>query len=381
MAYDRDRVMTSGQIEDLITMQLQAVKDWCLNNVDSFAVMQVIAAGLDEANREIVPGNSAAKLQVLNSSLNKIYEVLMNKGADVANTKLAELAEVIASMTSSHEVCLIGASGTKYSAGEWQLYTEMHGTQPENAAVPAIITPYESFVIAPVFTTLQYGTTGSTVTGLFASQTGSFVNVLQNNLIFAGYENTRRTLLFADPDVLGWKQWDANDKETNWGSIPCIHFASHAEMIAANRTLQYDQQIYVVDNDETITDGSASTSIAYYWNGASYTKRFQVPLTDTQKIKGAPVAKYCWNFKAWEGDTRQWFGPTINHLLLMHVYKAEIDTCLYALNRGTLPADTVWTMQEISVNGQYSVALSSGQVGNTSKYGSTGVVAVAALKQ
>lgn len=305
----------------------------------------------------------------------------MNKGADVANTKLAELAEVIASMTSSHEVCLIGASGTKYSAGEWQLYTETHGTQPENAAVPAIITPYESFVIAPVFTTLQYGTTGSTVTGLFASQTGSFVNVLQNNLIFAGYENTRRTLLFADPDVLGWKQWDASDKETNWGSIPCIHFASHAEMIAANRTLQYDQQIYVVDNDETITDGSASTSIAYYWNGASYTKRFQVPLTDTQKIKGAPVAKYCWNFKAWDGDTRQWFGPTINHLLLMHVYKPEIDTCLYALNHSTLPTGLVWAVQENHANLQYCVSLSSGQVNYNTKFSSYGVVAVAALKQ
>ena len=381
MNYSQDRAMTTGQVEDIMTMLLQAVKDWCLQNIDSFAVMQVIAAGLDEANREEIKGNAAVKLQALNSSLYKIYEVLMNKGADVADTKLSELAEVIASMTSSHEVCLIGASGTKYSAGEWQLYTETHGTQPENAAVPAIITPYESFVIAPVFTTLQYGTTGSTVTGLFASQTGSFVNVLQNNLIFAGYENTRRTLLFADPDVLGWKQWDASDKETNWGSIPCIHFASHAEMIAANRTLQYDQQIYVVDNDETITDGSASTSIAYYWNGASYTKRFQVPLTDTQKIKGAPVAKYCWNFKAWEGDTRQWFGPTINHLLLMHVYKPEIDTCLYALNRSPLPAGHVWAMQEASANPQYCVTLSSGQVNGNGKVYSSGVVAVAALKQ
>ena len=380
MNYSQDRAMTTGQVEDIMTMLLQAVKDWCLQNVDSFAVMQVIAAGLDEANREEIKGNAAVKLQALNSSLYKIYEVLMNKGADVANTKLSELAEVIASMTSSHEVCLIGKSGTKYSAGEWQLYIDKHGTQPEQA-VPAVITPYESFVISPTFTSLQYGTTGSVVTGLFAQQTGSFINVLQNNLIFAGYENTRRTLLFADPDVLGWKQWDANDTETNWATIPCIHFATHAEMIAANRTLQYDQQVYVVDNDETITDGSASTSIAYYWNGATYTKRFQVPLTDTQKIKGAPVAKYCWNYKAWEGDTRQWFGPTINHLLLAHVYKKEIDTCLYALNHSPLPTGIVWAVQEGNANSQYYVALSSAQVNVNGKSSSFGVVAVAALKQ
>ena len=73
MNYSQDRAMTMGQVEDLATMLLNAVKNWCLNNVDSFAVMQVIAAGLDEANREIIPGNSAAKLQMLNSSLNKIY--------------------------------------------------------------------------------------------------------------------------------------------------------------------------------------------------------------------------------------------------------------------------------------------------------------------
>ena len=375
MNYSQDRAMTTGQVEDIMTMLLQAVKDWCLQNVDSFAVMQVIAAGLDEANREEIKGNAAVKLQALNSSLYKIYEVLMNKGADVADTKLSELAEVIASMTSSHEVCLIGKSGTKYSAGEWQLYIDKHGTQPEQA-VPAVITPYESFVISPTFTSLQYGTTGSVVTGLFAQQTGSFINVLQNNLIFAGYENTRRTLLFADPDVLGWKQWDANDTDTIWGETPCIHFATNAEMQAYEWHLLYDQQVYVVDVDD---DGT--TSVAYYWNGSAYTKRFQVPLVDSQKIVGAPVAKYCWNYKAWEGDTRQWFGPTINHLLLAHVYKKEIDTCLYALNHSTLPTGYVWAMQEGNATFQYCVTLSSGQVNLSNKDNSLGVVAVAALKQ
>ena len=66
----------------------------------------------------------------------------------------------------------------------------------------------------------------------------------------------------------------------------------------------------------------------------------------------------------------------------MHVYKAEIDTCLYALNHSTLPTGAVWAMQEFNAVAQYYVSLSSGQVNYSINKGtSSGVVAVAALKQ
>ena len=50
-------------------------------------------------------------------------------------------------------------------------------------------------------------------------------------------------------------------------------------------------------------------------------------------------------------------------------------------DHSTLPTGYVWAVQEGSANSQYYVALSSGQVYNPNKNYSSGVVAVAALKQ
>ena len=105
--YNKDSVVTVGQLEDALTLQLQAVKDWCLNNIDSFAVMQHIAAELDKANRETVEGNAAVKLQVLNTSLTQIFQVLENAGVTIEDKRTRDLAEIISQMQTTHEICIL----------------------------------------------------------------------------------------------------------------------------------------------------------------------------------------------------------------------------------------------------------------------------------
>ncbi len=391
MNYSQDRAMTMGQVEDLATMLINSVKNWCLNNVDSFAVMQVIAEGLDEANRETIPGNAATKLQVLNTSITQIYSVLENAGADIANAKTSELSNMIANLFSTYEVCILDKEGNKWTVAQWETYVEKNGTTPSDGAVVAVITPYESFVISShPAASRQWGTTGKDVNaeaGLYAAQTGAFVNVLKGSLRFDAYENTKRLLLAYHPieadgtPVVSTIQYSASLPSETYRNYLCVRFASYAEMIASGVHVSFDQQTYVVDNDENTLDGSGNPTprVNYYWDGGAYKKRFQVPFVDTQKIAGCPAAKLCWEHKAWAGDTRQWVLPTINHLLICYAYYTQINECLYALNHSTLPSGSAWACEQTSATNAYYVTVGSGQVPSGNKHTSYAVVPVAAL--
>ncbi len=134
-----------------------------------------------------------------------------------------------------------------------------------------------------------------------------------------------------------------------------------------------DQQVYVVTTD---TDGASN--VAYYWSGAAYTKRWTVPRV-ANNITGSPAAEFAWQYKAWNGDTRQWTLPTINHLLMMYVYYTEINACLSALNHGTLPTGNSWSCQQYGAGTATYVTVPSGTVNSTSKSITYAVVPVAAL--
>lgn len=391
MSYDKDRVCTVGQLEDILTMQMYALKDWCLNNVDSFAVMQHIAAELDRANHEVVEGNAAVKLQVLNNSITQIFKVLENAGADVVGVALKDIAEIIAGLQSTYEVCILDKEGNKWTVGQWQMYQDENGTTPSDGAVVAVITPYTSFVIGShMAASRTWGTYGKDVNaeaGLYAAQTGSFVNVLKETLRFHSYENTKRLLLAYHPieqdgtPVISTIAYDPALPTETYNDYLCVTFESYAQLEASGLRKTFDQQTYVVMADENTldTDGNPTPRINYYWDGGAYKKRFQVPYVDSQKIIGCPAAKYCWQYKAYDGDTRQWLLPTINHLLICYAYYTQINECLYALNRSPLPTSYTWTCEQLNTSYAYIVVPSSGQVNTTNKNVSSAVFAVAAL--
>ncbi len=390
LSYDANQAMTVGQCEDLVTNAVESIKEWCLANVDSFAVMQVIARGLDQANREIVPGNAAVKLQVLNNSITQIFQVLENAGADVVGKATRDLAEIIAGLSSTYEVCLLDKEGNKWTVGQWQIYIDEHGTTPSDGVVVAVITPYTSFVIGTTIASRAWGTFGRDVNaeaGLYPAQNGSFINVLKNDLQFKSYENTKRLLLAYHPidedftPVVSTIKYDASLPTDIYNDYLCICFASHQEMIDSGIHKAYDQQTYVVDNDENTPDSSGAPTprMNYYWDGGEYKKRFQVPYVDSQNVVGCPAAKYAWLYKAWEGDTRQWAMPVINQQLIATAYLQQINDCLYAINRTTLPTSFSWTCEQNNTNYAWCVVPPSGQVNYNSKNYSYAVWAVAAL--
>ncbi len=374
-------VVTGEQLDEMMTRCWQAMKAWVTTNIDNSNLMTQVKETLDECNREVIGTTATAKVEAVLNSINAIATALRNAGATVTDdTTLAEFAQLVSTIgTHSYEVCLLGKSGTHYSAGEWQQYIDEHGTTPEPAQ-PAIITPYQSFVIGvplvagTAYTAKQWANTTDLVPGLYAQSVGSFLDVLQNSLIFESYENTRRILLFYNPEKLPHTNYDPSDMDKDYSKYGCVRFASKAEMEASGIHLMYDQQVYIVTNDET----DSSTDQSYYWDGVQYVRRFQVPRT-ANNITGAPAAEFAWDYKAYEGDERQYTLPTTNHLLMMYVYYSQINTLLYASHRSTLPTGGSWTCQQYNANVAYYVAIPSAYVSNSNRNYTYTVVPVAAL--
>lgn len=377
--YNENHAPTLGMVEDLVLMAISSVKSWTTENVDKTEIMKHIKAQLDRANRTSIGSTAAEKCQYLINCIDAITEALRSAGAIVPDeTPLAEFATLIRQISASgYEICILGKSGTHYAADEWLEYERVHGTTPETGAVVAVITPFHSFVIAPghgVYKNLAWGNTTDSVTGLYGQQTGSFINVLQNSLNFRSLENTYRMLLWYDPEVLPHINYDPNDPDKDYGAYACIRFANHAEMENSGQHLMYDQQVYIVTED---TDGTANVS--YYWAGNGYTKRFVVPRV-ANSITGSPAAKHAWTHVAYDGDTRQWTLPTINHLLMMYVYYTPINTCLSVLDRSTLPTGSSWSCQHYNANYAYYVTIPSANVNYSyAKNVTSAVVPVAAL--
>lgn len=382
-AYNAEHAMTIGMAEDLVLMAVDSVKEWTTNNVDKTELVANIKAVLDQCNREVIGTTAAEKCQHLLTCINAITSALRRAGAVIPDsTPLSQFATLVEQISASgYEICILGKSGTHYSTTQWNEYIAEHGTEPEAGAVVGVITPFQSFVIGlpptdtpQAYKNLAWGNTTDNVPGLYGQQSGSFINVLQNSLNFKSLENTYRMLLWYDPEVLPHCNYDPNDPDKDYGSYGCIRFETKAEMEGSGQHLMSNQQVYIVTNDET----DNTTNQCYYWNGAAYARRFVVPRV-ANGITGSPAAKYAWQYKAWDGDTRQYALPTTNHNLMKYVYYNEINACLSTLNRSTLPAGSTWTCQQNRANDAWFVAILSANVGNNNKNYTYAVVPVAAL--
>ncbi len=382
--YNENHVVTLGMAESLVLMAVESMKAWTTANVDKTELMTHVKAQLDLCNREVVGDTAAEKSQHLLNCISAVTVALRSAGAVITdNTPLTQFADIVRSISvSGYQIDILGKSGTHYTPSEWTEYIAQHGTEPEEGAVVAVNSPFQQFVIglpptdAPQqYTTKMWGNTTDNVTGLYSQQTGSMVDALQNALNFKSLENTYRMLLWYNPEVLPHTNYDPNDTSKEYGAYGCVRFATKAEMESSGQHLMSDQQVYVVTDDET----DNTQNVCYYWNGASYTKRFVVPRV-ANNITGSPAAEYAWTYKAWDGDTRQWTLPTINHLLMMYVYYSEINMCLSTLNRSTLPTGNTWSCQQNGATNAYIVVITSGSVSYNYYKGSTyAVVPVAAL--
>lgn len=378
--FNKEHAASIDYVNQAVIDSWEKMKIWLTTNVDQLDYVARIIRRLREAYRGGEFTSAMAYADAVHAAVVDMTVALRNAGAIITDdTTIAKFGELIASVASTgFEVCILGKSGKHWRTGEWDEYIAQHGTTPE-PAIPAVITPYQSFVISmpevtgEQYKNLQWGNTTDTVQGLYANQTGSFVNVLQNSLNFYSLENTARMLLWYNPEVLPTIDYDPSDPDKNYGNYMCVRFATNEEMQQSDQHLMYDQQVYVVKQD---TDGTAN--VAYYWEGSKYVKRFVVPRV-ANNITGSPAAEYAWGYHPWEGDTRQFALPTINHLLMMYVYYNDINQCLTTLNRSPLPASNSWSCQQYNAYNAPCVTIPSGNVGSYTKNYTYAVVPVAAL--
>lgn len=377
--YNKNHAATIEYVNDAVIDSWEKMKIWLTQNVDQLDYVKRIILKLHEAYRGGTFSTAMEYATAIDEAVVEMTTALRSAGAVITDdTLLSEFATLIRQVSySGYEICILGKSGTHYSVDEWNEYIAQHGTDPEEAVV-AVISPCQSFVIGvpqagQSFQTKQWGNTTDNVLGLYSQQTGSIINVLQNSLNFHSLENTWRMLLWYDPEVLPHTDYDPDDPDKTYGEYGCIRFATHQEMEDSGQHLMYDQQVYIVT-----TDTDNAENVAYYWEGSRYVKRFSVPRV-ANNITGSPAAKYAWEFKAWDGDERQWTLPTTNHLLMMYVYYAEINECLSALTRSTLPSSNSWSCQQANAGSAYYVIIPSVSVNNYGKGYAFAVVPVAAL--
>lgn len=382
--YNEEHAASLAYVNDAVANAYDKMKVWMTTHVDQLDYVQRIIAKLREAYRGGTWTSAMEYADAINDCVIDMAAALRSAGAAVGTKDLSEFAQMIYEVSAlGYEVCILGDSGTHYSVQEWNEYVAQHGTTPEAHAVPAVITPYQSFTIGlPTvnsggnysYINKQWGNTTDNVYGVSNQQAGSFINVLQNSLMFASYDNTWRILLWHNPEVLPHTNYDPSDPDRDYGSYGCIRFATKAEMEASNQRLSLDKQVYVVTNDES----DNTTNQCYYWEGSRYVRRFQVPRV-ANGITGSPAAEFAFQYKVHEGDVRQWALPTTNHLLMMFVYYNEINACLAAINRGPLPTSFSWTCQQNYASNAYCVTVPSAIVSNGVKGNPYAVVPVAAL--
>ena len=382
--YNKEHAASIEFVQDAVVEAYDKMMTWVTTHADQLDYVQRIIAKLREAYRGGSWTSAMEYANAINDCVIDMAAALRSAGAQVGEKDLSEFAQMIYEVSAlGYEICILGDSGTHYSVQEWQEYVAQHGTTPEAHAVPAVITPYQSFAIGlPTentggnysYITKQWGNTTDNVYGVSNQQAGSFINVLQNSLMFASLDNTWRMLLWYNPEILPHTDYDPNDPSKDYGSYGCVRFATKAEMEASGQHLSLDKQVYVVTNDET----DNTTNQCYYWEGSRYVRRFQVPRV-ANNITGSPAAQQAWQYKAHENDARQWALPTTNHLLMMYVYYNEINACLAAINRGTLPTGNTWTCQQGTANYAYYVTIPSANVSNVNKNGASAIVPVAAL--
>ena len=382
--YNKNHAATIDFVQDSVVNAYEKMMTWVTTHADQLDYVQRIIAKLREAYRGGSWTSAMEYANAINDCVIDMAAALRSAGAAVGDKDLSEFAQMIYEVSAlGYEICILGDSGTHYSVEEWNEYIAQHGTTPEAHAVPAVITPYQSFVIGLptvasgsnyTYTNLQWGNTTDNVYGVSNQQAGSFINVLQNSLMFASLDNTWRMLLWYNPETLPHTDYDPNDPTKDYGAYGCIRFATKAEMEASGQHLSLDKQVYIVTNDET----DNTTNQCYYWEGSHYVRRFVVPRV-MNNITGSPAAQFAFTYKVHENDARQWAMPTTNHLLMMYVYYNEINACLAAINRGTLPTGLTWACQQYNANYAYFVTIPSANVNYNSKNSTYAVVPVAAL--
>lgn len=304
---------------------------------------QVIAA-LDTLNGETIPGTSLDKIDAAIDSKSSIAVELENTGIEMDGKPLSAYAPMLRWALGTLGVYILGSDNAEYTAAEWRIIKN-NPTPP--AAIGVILrSTSQSFIISIDEISKPFNVYNKLIPNLtsFTSNQNLYKDL-------DGYTNSLRIMQFANPAMLTEAQ----------GVYKCANFASFPAVGSPGL-------IYI----------DMSTNKAYWFVEGKYVDQGVKPYVDQNAGVGSQATEYAWNYKAYVGDTRQWYLPSIGQLMLIFSNNIAINDCLNAINNLQLSTNYWWSSTQSSATYMWFVSGGPGGVGSGTRGGSGVVRAVSA---
>lgn len=382
--YSKDRAMTIGQVEDLMTMVVTSTRDWCEENVDSFEVMQHIGDLLNAANR--IPDDTrtvSERAQAISASVDAIIHELTEAGMDTSELKTSDIAQCIANIAVNAGVYIVDSSGQRWTAASWSYAKQANGgVDPAPREGIFVGNSEHSILVASKnYGPMQFGTYGHTIPNLQGMAGGP------SGTPVSGKYNARKILAATNPNALrewGWAiDYFEGMKRSDLTDIDVVFFPDEATLKAWATSLGLPDMValgqammYVIPHAT-----EANSYVCKYFNGTnsiSFANREAVvPYTDSYGQIGCNVMETAILHKENPEDPNFWRGPSLFEALMMILNKQAINECRAALGESALPSGIIWAVLQDSNNSEYYFSLAYGSWSYNGKNYSYHVVLVA----
>ena len=288
---------------------------------------QVIAA-LDTLNGEIISGTSIDKIDGAISSKSAIAVELENTGIEMDGKPLSAYAPMLRWALGTLGVYILGSDNSEYTANEWRIIK--NNPAPPSAIGVILRSTSQSFLISID----EIGKPFDVYNILIPNLT-SFTSNQNLYKDLDGYTNSLRIMQFANPAMLTEEQ--GVYKYANLASFPPVGLSG---------------LVYL----------DLSTNQAYWWVEGQYVNQGVKPYVDSRSMVGSQATEYAWNYKAYVGDTRQWYLPSIGQLMLIFANNIAINDCLNAINNLQLSTNYWWSSTQSTAAYMWGVSGGTGSV-------------------
>ena len=315
-----------------------------ISQIESTPPDQQVIAALDALNGEIITGTSIDKIDGAISSKSAIAVELENTGIEMDGKPLSAYAPMLRWALGTLGVYILGSDNAEYTASEWRIIK--NNPAPPSAIGVILRSTSQSFIISIDEISKPFD-----VYNILIPNLTSFTSNQNLYKDLDGYTNSLRIMQFANPAMLTEEQ--GVYKYANLASFPPVGLSG---------------LVYL----------DLSTNQAYWWVEGRYVNQGIKPYVDSRSMIGSQATEYAWNYKAYVGDTRQWYLPSIGQLMLIFANNIAINDCLNAINNLQLSTSNWWSSTQSTASYMWGVSGGTGNVGYTSRYTSAVVRAVSA---
>lgn len=316
----------------------------CINSIPISSSDPDLTAALDGLNGEVIPGSSMIKIDAASGSKAAIAVELENTGIEMDGKPLSAYAPMLRWALGTLGVYILGSDNAEYTAAEWRIIK--NNPTPPTAIGVILRSTSQSFIISIDEISKPFDVYNQLIPNLtsFTSNQNLYKDL-------DGYTNSLRIMQFANPAMLTESQ----------GVYKCANLASFP-------SVGLPGLIYL----------DLSTNQAYWWVEGQYVDQGVKPYVDSRSMAGSQATEYAWNYKAYVGDPRQWYLPSIGQLMLIFANNIAINDCLNAINNLQLNTGNWWSSTQSAATSVWLLRGSDGNVNFTTRYLSYIVRAVSA---